>query len=60
MTTVRGSATLATAATVMLAPAEAAAAQAGAKGPEIAYEARLDNGQRGLLPAHMLRWPAAK
>jgi hypothetical protein len=50
MTTVRGSATL----------AMAAAAQTGAKGPEIAYEARLDNSQRDLLPAHMLRWPAAK
>jgi hypothetical protein len=26
-----------------------------AKGPELAYEVRLDNGRRGVLPAHMLR-----
>jgi hypothetical protein len=27
----------------------------GAQGPEFAYEVRLDNGKRGVLPAHMLR-----
>jgi hypothetical protein len=27
----------------------------GARGPELAYDVRLDNGQRGLLPEHMLR-----
>ena len=27
----------------------------GAKGPELAYDVRLDNGQRGILPARMLR-----
>lgn len=30
----------------------------GAKGPEIAYDVLLENGKRGLLPAHMLRRPA--
>lgn len=27
----------------------------GAKGPELAYDVRLDNGKRGVLPAHLLR-----
>ena len=27
----------------------------GAKGPELAYDVRLDNGQRGILPSRMLR-----
>ena len=28
---------------------------AGPKGPEIAYDVRLENGKRGVLPARMLR-----
>ena len=27
----------------------------GATGPELAYDVRLDNGQRGMLPSRMLR-----
>lgn len=27
----------------------------GARGPELAYEVRLDNGERGVLPTHMMR-----
>lgn len=32
----------------------------GAKGPELAYDVRLENGQRGVLPAHMLRQATAR
>jgi hypothetical protein len=32
----------------------------GANGPEVAYDVRLGNGQRGILPPRMVRKPSGK